>query len=96
MEKTIVRYVTGLPENASAWEKRQNKRYGRLPNVCRQIDYDIKHGATVEQAVSVLQKIRHDSSFSALRQKGESLERLGELTNYLAPTTRPVAAYHRW
>jgi len=42
MEKIVVKFVTGLPETATNWEKRQNKRYGRLSNVCRQIGYDIK------------------------------------------------------
>jgi hypothetical protein len=40
MEKTVVKYVKGLSENASGWEKRNHKKYGRLTNICRQIDYD--------------------------------------------------------
>lgn len=93
MEKTIVRYVTGLSDTASAWEKRQNKRYGNLPSVCRQIDYDIKHGATIEEVMSFLQKIQRDSSFSELRKKDHSVERLGELTNYFAPSAKKLVAY---
>jgi hypothetical protein len=58
MEKTIIKFVTGLSVNATAWEKRQNKRYGKITNVCRQISYDIKHGATNEQVLMLLQKIR--------------------------------------
>ena len=46
MEKMVVKFVTGLSENATMWEKRQNKRYGRITNVCRQIGYDIKQGVT--------------------------------------------------
>ncbi|MCC2648119.1 MAG: hypothetical protein K0R16_922 [Nitrososphaeraceae archaeon] len=42
MEKTVVKYVKGLSENASGWEKRNHKKYGSLANICRQIDYDIK------------------------------------------------------
>ena len=61
MEKTIVKFVTGLSENASMWEKTQNKRYGRITNICRQIDYDIKQGVTTEQVLLILQKIRDDS-----------------------------------
>ena len=45
MEKTVIKFVTGLSESATNWEKRQNKRYGRISNVCRQIGYDIKQGA---------------------------------------------------
>jgi hypothetical protein len=79
LEKVILKFVTGLAENATSWEKRNNKRYGRIGIVCRQIDYDIKHGATNDQVVSLLKKIRNDSSFSDLRDKNGSLERLGEL-----------------
>ena len=46
LEKVVLKFVTGLAENATSWEKRMNKRYGRINNVCRQINYDIKQGAT--------------------------------------------------
>ena len=86
MEKTIIKFVTGLSVNASVWEKRQNKRYGTLNNVCRQIGYDIKHGVTTEQVVLLLQKIRKDSSFSNLRKNDESMERLNELDKHFLPS----------
>jgi hypothetical protein len=86
MEKTIVKFVTGLSVNATAWEKRQNKRYGRITNVCRQISYDIKQGATNEQVIMLLQKIRNDSSFSNLQKDNESMERLNELDKHFLPS----------
>ena len=57
MEKIVVKFVTGLSETATNWEKRQNKRYGRVSTVCRQIGYDIKQGVTNEQVLLLLQKI---------------------------------------
>jgi hypothetical protein len=87
MEKTILKFVTGLSENASMWEKRQNKRYGRITNICRQIDYDIKQGVTTEQVLLILQKIRDDSSFSSLREKDGSIERLDEVEKYFVTTS---------
>ena len=74
MEKTIIKFVRGLSANANRWEKRQYKRYGGLNNICRQIGYDIKHGATIEQVLMLLQKIRNDSYFSSL-QKTMSLSK---------------------
>ena len=68
MEKIVVKYVKGLSENASAWEKRQHKRYGKITNTCRSIDYDIKHGVTNEEVLLLLQKVRNHSSFSSLRE----------------------------
>jgi hypothetical protein len=76
MEKIVIKFVRGLPENATNWEKRQNKRYGRISNVCRQIGYDVKQGVTNEQVLLLLQKIRTDSSFSSLRKNSDSIERL--------------------
>jgi hypothetical protein len=82
MEKTIVKFVTGLSVNATKREKRENKRYGRITNVCRQIGYDIKQGATIEQVLLLLQKIRNDPYFSSLQKDDSSMERLNELDRH--------------
>jgi hypothetical protein len=93
MEKIVVKFVTGLSENASRWEKRQNKRYGRITNVCRQIGYDIKQGATTEQVLLILQKIRNDSSFSSLQKNDGSMERLNELDKHFLPLKEEKSYY---
>lgn len=85
MEKIVIKFVTGLSESATNWEKRQNKRYGRISNVCRQIGYDVKQGATNEQVLLFLQKIRNDSAFSSLRQNSGSIERLDEVEKQFTP-----------
>ena len=87
LEKVVLKFVTGLAENATSWEKRMNKRYGRINNVCRQINYDIKQGATNDQVLLLLQRIRNDSSFSQLRNNNGSLERLGELEKHFQRAT---------
>jgi hypothetical protein len=93
MEKTVVKYVKGLSENASGWEKRNHKKYGSLANICRQIEYDIKHGASNEQVISLFEKIRNDSSFSALRKSSGSMERLTEIENQFS---KPRITVSRW
>ena len=90
MEKTVIKFVTGLSVNASVWEKRQNKRYGTLNNVCKQIGYDIKHGVTTEQVLLLLQKIRNDSSFSNLQKNDDSMERLNELDKHFLPLKQEI------
>src|SRR6266487_6972078 len=85
MEKIVVKFVAGLSETATSWEKRQNKRYGRISTVCRQIGYDIKQGATNEQVLLFLQKIRNDSSFSSLRKNSGSIDRLNEVEKHFMP-----------
>ena len=79
MEKTVVKYVKGLSENASGWEKRNHRKYGSLAHICRQIEYDIRHGATSEQVVCLFDKIRNDSSFSGIRGENGSMKRLAEI-----------------
>ena len=93
MEKTVIKFVTGLSVNASRWEKRQDKRYGRITNVCRQIGYDIKHGVTIEQVLLILQTIRNDSSFSSLRKNDGSMERLNELDKHFLPSKEEKRYY---
>jgi hypothetical protein len=93
MQRTIVKYVKGLSENASGWEKRNHKKYGGLANMCRQIDYDMRHGATLEQVLSMFQKVRTHSSFAELRNGDGSLERLGQVEEHFA---NPKTATTRW
>ncbi|MFL6471682.1 MAG: hypothetical protein ACJ71H_12630 [Nitrososphaeraceae archaeon] len=93
MEKTIIKFVTGLSENATKWEKRQNKRYGRITSICRQISYDIKQGVTNEQVIMLLQKIRNDSSFSSLRQNNDSIKRLDEIEKHFMPSKQEKSYY---
>jgi hypothetical protein len=86
MEKTVVKYVKGLSETASAFEKRNHKKYGGLNHICRQIEYDVKHGVTEEEIVSLFQKVRNDSSFSELLKGDGAMQRLKEVeAHFLKP-----------
>jgi hypothetical protein len=88
MEKTVVKYVGGLAPDASSWERKNHRRYVNFSNVCRQIDYDIKHGVTNEQVVSFLGKVRHDRSFSKVRGNDGSMDRLIEVEKHFHETVR--------
>ena len=90
MEKKVLKFVTGPSPNVTAWEKIY-KRYSKIANVCRQINYDIKQGATNDQVLLLLQKIRNDSSFSVLRAINDSIDRLEELENEFLPDKK---TYH--
>ena len=93
MEKIIIKFVTGLSVDASRREKRQNKRYGRITSVCRQIGYDMKQGATIEQVLLFLQNIRNDSSYSNLQKNDGSMQRLNELDKYFLPSKEEKSYY---
>lgn len=92
MEKTVLKYVRGLPENASTWEKKNHKKYGGFSNVCRQIEYDVKHGATHEHVIATFSKIRNDKSFAAVRQDRSSMERLSQVEEHFTqPKIKPLS-----
>ncbi len=82
VEKTIKKFIIGLSETASIWEKRQHKKYGTIANCCKQIDYDLKHGVTIEEVFIVLQKIKADETFAPVLQKENSTHRFNEIEKY--------------
>lgn len=81
MENTIIKYLSGLPENATRYQRMLHKRYGGLDKVCNRIKYDLKHGVKNEEILSFFDKIKTSSDFSELRKiEGYSL-RLDEIEN---------------
>ena len=68
MQDTIVKYLTGLSENATRWQKKLDKKYGNLTQVTKRINYDLKHGVERHEVVDFLAMIKTDQSFSQLRQ----------------------------
>ena len=88
MEKTIVKYLTGISETASTWEKRQHRRYGTIANCIKQIEYDIKHGVTNAEVISFMDEVRNNLSFLNLRKVDGSIGRLDEIEKeFTSPTT---------
>jgi hypothetical protein len=84
MEKTIVKYIGGLALDATSWEKKQHKKYGSFANVCRQIDYDMKHGVTEDQVLMFIQNVRRSSNYSKVRRNDGALVRLEEVEGHYA------------
>ena len=48
MENTLIKFVKGLAEDASRWEKRLNKKYGKIGGVSKRIEYDIRHSVVLQ------------------------------------------------
>jgi hypothetical protein len=96
MEQTLVKFVTGLSDDASNWERRMNKKYGRITKVCKRIEYDIKHGVTNKQVYSFLQLIRTGSSFSEIRANDGSMERLNEIQGYFTESSGYIQNAGMW
>ena len=89
VEKTIKKFIVGLSETASIWEKRQHKKYGTIANCCKQIDYDLKHGVTIEEVSLVLEKIKSDVTFTPVMQNAYSIQRFNEIEKYIYSLQNP-------
>ena len=48
-------------------------------DMCRNIDFDIKHGVIRDEVIAFLDKIQNDSSFFDIRKSEGSRERIKEL-----------------
>ena len=71
MQDTIVKYLTGLSENASRWQRRLDKKYGNLVQVTKRINYDLKHGVEKQEVLAFLELIKTDQSYSELRKAND-------------------------
>jgi hypothetical protein len=71
MQDTVIKYLTGLSEDASRWQRRLNKQYGKLAHVTKRIDYDIKHGVEKQELLAFLELIKTDQSYSELRKAND-------------------------
>jgi hypothetical protein len=97
MEPTLIKFVTGLFEDASRWQKRLNKRYGNLAQVRKRIEYDAKHGFTNNvQLCSFLQFIRTEPSFCEVRTHDGSMERLEEIQAYFKEPSEQPKCNDKW
>lgn len=96
MENTLVKFVTGLSEDASRWERRINKKYGKIGRVAKRIEYDIKHGVTIKQVSLFLQLIRTGPSFSEIKTHNGSMARLNEIEGYFRESDweEKIPQYH--
>jgi hypothetical protein len=93
VEKVIIRYIKGLSPDASSFEKRNFRKYSTLTSCAKQIEYDIKHGVTSEEVLSLMNKIRQDDSYSEIREITEALQRLGELERQIVSPKRMSSWY---
>ena len=88
MKKTVLKFVTGIPDDATSWQKRQHKKYNKISNIRKGISYDIKHGVTNEEVLSFIDEVRDGASFSDLRKVDGSEGRLNEIKLLFMPLRR--------
>jgi hypothetical protein len=79
MQDTVIKYLAGLSEDASRWQKRIQKQYGNLAQVTKKIDYDIKHGVEKQEVLDFLELVKTDESYNELRKANDFGFRLHSL-----------------
>src|SRR5437667_11157750 len=84
VERVIVRFIKGISPDASSFEKRNYKKYSTVSSCAKQIEYDIKHGVTMDEVLSVVRRIRHEKQFRDLQKSPESVQRLDELERQIS------------
>jgi hypothetical protein len=94
VEKVMVRYGKGISPDASSFEKRNYKRYSSVSSCAKQIEYDIKHGVTMDEVVEVMRKIRHDKRFHDLRKNPEFLQRIDELQRQISGPKKVTTSWY--
>ena len=67
MQDTVIKYLTGLSENATRWQKKLDKKYANLAQVTKRIEYDLKHGVERKEVLEFLTLVKSDLSFFQLR-----------------------------
>lgn len=83
-EKVLVRFARGLSPSASAFEKRNFKKYGTLAYCTKQIQYDMKHGVELNEIMELFRGIRLNAEYADLRSNDEAAARLQEIEDQLS------------
>ena len=94
VEKVIVRFVKGISPDASSFEKRNYKRYSSVSSCAKQIEYDIKHGVSIDEVLEVVRKIRYDKQLHDLQKNPESLQRLDELQRQISSPKKVTTTWY--
>lgn len=83
MQKTIIKYVTGISDTMSLWQTRQYLKYYDISNVQKTIYHDTRHGVTKEKVLLFIERVRNHPSYSALQSNDLAMEKLGKIEKYI-------------
>jgi hypothetical protein len=83
-ETTIVRFANGLSPDASAFERRNYKKYGTITFCIKQLEYDMQHGVKKDEVMEIFRKIRLNKKYAKLRSNAEATARLQNLEDQLS------------
>ena len=92
MQDTIIKYLTGLPENANRFQRKLHKKYGNITQVTKRIEYDLKHGVERSEVLTFLTAIKSNKTFSELRKTDGFEDRLNALELTFINTDSKITA----
>lgn len=78
-EKVIIRFAKGLSSDATAFERRNHKRYGSITQCVKQLEYDMKHGVDRSEVMDLIKKVKLQKKYSQLRSDPSATQRLADL-----------------
>jgi hypothetical protein len=88
MQKTIIKYISGISDTMSLLQARQYIKYYNISNVQKTIYYDTNHGVTKEDIFLFIKKIRNHPSYYVLQNNKPAMEKLRNIEKYVYSENR--------
>ena len=88
MQKTIIKYISGISDTMSLLQARQYMKYYSISNVQKTLHYDTNHGVTKEDILLFIEEVRSDPSYYILQSNKLAMEKLRNIEKYVYSENR--------
>lgn len=88
MQKTIIKYISGISDTMSLLQARQYMKYYNISNVQKTLYYDTNHGVMKEDIFLFIEKVRSDPSYYVLQSNKLAMEKLRNIEKYVYSENR--------
>jgi hypothetical protein len=83
MQKTIIKYISGISDTMSLLQARQYMKYYNISNVQKTLYYDTNHGVTKEDILLFIENVRNHPSYYVLQNNKLAMEKLRNIEKYI-------------
>jgi hypothetical protein len=83
MQKTIIKYISGISDTMSMLQARQYMKYYNISNVQKTIHHDTNHGVMKEDIFLFIKKVRNHPSYYVLQSNKLAMEKLRNIEKYV-------------
>ena len=84
LKKLLKNLLRGYQKLLAYGKNDSTKDIGTITNCCKQVDYDLKHGVTIDEVIQVLHKIKDDETFAPVLQSENAILRFNEIEKYVS------------